>query len=286
MRVWQLVPLPIQGKIFVALPLLAVAVSAVLAGVGNYQRYKIQSAVQRHFQMASGVNEVLALMVNAETGLRGYLLTRREEFLQPYVAASENLPAAFERLRTLAEAEPGDEPRTRKLQQLEQIRALLDLQMADLTWQRSYIAAPNASDAEIYNHLAYGKELMDKIRANFHTMEAEEETLLAERLEEINAIRRRDYFGVFIALFFGVGTRLLAWYLFNSGITRRIEQLVENTRSLRRGASLQFPPTDKNDALGDLEREIVLLDKQLNENNPTLINSALDGTARAEMKMR
>ncbi len=58
MRVWQLVPLPIQGKIFVALPLLAVAVSAALAGVGNYQRYKIQSAVQRHFQMASGVNEV------------------------------------------------------------------------------------------------------------------------------------------------------------------------------------------------------------------------------------
>lgn len=245
MRVWQLVPLPIQGKIFVALPLLAVAVSAVLAGVGNYQRYKIQSAVQRHFQMASGVNEVLALMVNAETGLRGYLPTRREEFLQPYVAASENLPAAFEQLRTLAEAEPGDEPRTRKLQQLEQIRALLDLQMADLTWQRSYVAAPNASDAEIYNHLAYGKELMDKIRANFHTMEAEEETLLAERLEEINAIRRRDYFGVFIALFSVSGRGFLLGIF---SIPASPEELNSLSKTLaRRGAArlCSFRPLTK-----------------------------------------
>jgi len=267
MRLWQLVPLPLQGKIFVALPLIAVTIAAVIAFVGNYQRYKIQSSIQRHFQMASSFNEVLSLMVNAETGMRGYLLTRRDEFLQPFTAATEHLPAAVKELRALAEAEPGDNPRARKLQRLEQIQVLIDRQMADLNWQRNYIAAANSSDPEIYNHLAYGKQLMDEIRTNFDAMETEEETLLAERLEEINEIRQRDYYGIFIALFFGVGTRLLAWYLFQTGIARRIEHLVENTRSLQRGDSLPFPPTGKTDALGDLEGEIVSLNKQLNENN-------------------
>lgn len=286
MRLWQLVPLPLQGKIFVALPLLAVTIAAVIAFVGNYQRYKIQSSIQRHFQMTSSFNEVLSLMINAETGMRGYLLTRRDEFLQPFNLAAERLPTAAEELRALAEAEPGDNPRARKLQRLEQIRVLIDRQMADLNWQRNYIAAANSSDTEIYKHLVYGKQLMDEIRANFDAMQAEEETLLAERIEEINDIRRRDYYGIFIALFFGVGTRLLAWYLFQTGITRRIEHLVENTRSLRHGDSLPFPPTDKTDALGELEQEIVSLNKQLNENNTPLINSAPDSAMKMGTKTK
>src|ERR1035438_5577527 len=105
-RLWRRIPLRVQGKMLVILPLLAITISAVLALFGNHQRANIQADIQRHFQMVRGLNEAVILMVNAETGMRGYLLTRRDEFLQPYAIVSEKLPSAMSDLRALAEAEP------------------------------------------------------------------------------------------------------------------------------------------------------------------------------------
>ena len=145
-------------------------ISAVLALFGNHQRANIQDDIQRHFQMVRGLNEVVILMVNAETGMRGYLLTRRNEFLAPYATASQKIPSAMSDLRALAEAEPSYASRLNKLLLLNQIQLLIDRQMADLTWQQQYVTASNTFriftrgmtfDTEVYNHLAYGKRTMN-----------------------------------------------------------------------------------------------------------------------------
>jgi CHASE3 domain sensor protein len=131
-QLWRRVPLHLQGKIQVALPLLAVTVSAVLAVFGHYQHARIEAAIQRQFQAVAGLNEVLTLMVNAETGMRGYLLTKHEEFLQPYATASQNLPATMSQVRALAESEPGGGLRIEKLRLLSELQTLIDRQMSDL----------------------------------------------------------------------------------------------------------------------------------------------------------
>ena len=217
MCLWRRIPLRVQGTLLVILPLLAITISAVLALFGNHQRANIQADIQRHFQMVRGLNEVVTLMVNAETGMRGYLLTGRDEFLQPYAAASQKLPSAISDLRALAEAEPRYNPRLNKLRRLNQIQLLIDRQMADLTCQQQYVTAPNTFDTEVYYHLAYGKRTMDEIRGNLNAMQSEEGRLLTERVQEINAIRRRDYLAIILALFIGLGTRLIARYLFTKG---------------------------------------------------------------------
>jgi CHASE3 domain sensor protein len=265
LRVWRRVPLPIQGKIQIALPLLAVVCSAVIAVYGNYQRAQIEAAMQRHIETIGELNNALTLMINAETGMRGYLLTKREEFLQPYATASESLPATMAKARALAESEPGDDPRTTKLRQLDQLGALIDQQMTDLAWQRQFVAESSTSGDTIYSHLILGKQLMDQIRANINGAYTQEDQLLNDRLQEINAIRNRDYLAVFLTLAVGLGMRLIAWYLFHIGVVRRIDQLVENMRALRRGAALPFSASGKHDALGSLEQEIVLVDQQLNQ---------------------
>ena len=216
-RLWCRTPLRVQGKILVILPLLAITISAVLALFGNHQRAIIEADIQRHFQMVRVLNEVVTLMVNAETGMRGYLLTRRDEFLQPYATASQKLQFAMSDLRALAEAEPSYDPRLNKLRLLNQIQLLIDRQMADLTWQQQHVTAPNTFDTEVYNHLAGGKRTMDEIRAKLNAMQNEEGLLLTERVQQINAIRRRDYLAIILALVIGLGTRLIARYLFSKG---------------------------------------------------------------------
>jgi hypothetical protein len=104
-------------------------------------------------------------------------------------------------------------------------------------------------------------------------MQAEEGRLLSERVQEINAIRQRDYLAVFLVLGVALGARLIAWYLFNTGVLRRVKHLVENARALRRGDSLPFLPSSKLDALGDLEQEISLAGEQF---------AAQDGNRKSE----
>jgi hypothetical protein len=121
----------------------------------------------------------------------------------------------------------------------------------------------DTSGNEIFNHLTLGKHLMDEIRTQIGVTQTAQWRLLTERVQEINAIRRRDYLAVFLTLVVGLGTRLVAWYLFNTGIIRRVNHLVKNMRSLRKGNPLPFSPSGKIDALGDLEEEISLMAKQL-----------------------
>jgi len=248
--------------VLLGVPLLAVVISAVLAFIGNQKRANIEVDLQRHFQMDRSLGEVLTRMVNAETGMRGYLLTQRDEFLQPYATASQDLPAALAHLRALAEAEPELSPRFEKLHRLDQLQLLINQQMSDLAIQQQSSEMPKKFNIDIYSHLAYGKRLMDEIRSILSAMQTEEGLLLTKRLQEINAIRQRDYLAIFLILFLALGTRLISWHLFNTGILRRIKHLVENVRSLRRGEPLPFQPSDKPDELGDLEQEIVLASEQ------------------------
>lgn len=259
MSMWRRIPLRLQGHIFVGLPLLSILISAILALVGNYQRAGIETALQRHVQMVTASNDVLTLLVNAETGMRGYLLTQQDAFLQPYTTASEQLPSALANLQALTDTEPGANVRQEKQTQLGQIQMLVDQQMADLAWQQQHVGNTAESRAELSTHLTYGKNLMDALRDELATMQTREAQLLTERLQDITAIRQRDYLAVFLTLGVGVGTRLLARYLFDKGITWRIETLVAYIRSIQQGRPMSLFLSDKRDALGDLEREILAL---------------------------
>jgi CHASE3 domain sensor protein len=255
LRVWARIPVRTQGRITVALPLVAVFVSTCLAVVGNYQRHDIEADIQRKFEMSAALDELTASMVNAETGMRGYLLTGSDDFLEPYDRASAGLPTALTRLTDLASAEPGEKPRVDKLARVDRLRTLTGEQLTDLGWQRDH-----PTDPAIRGHLEYGKGLMDQIRAEVGAMQSEERSLLADRIADINAIRVRDYVSVVLALIVALLTRFVAWYLFKQGTLRRVERLTENVRSMRHGRPSPHPTTGKQDALGELEREIQLIE--------------------------
>lgn len=229
--------------------------------MGNYQRINIETDIQRKFEMTSALGDLTTLMVNAETGMRGYQLTGQKDFLEPFTLASTSLPAALDRLTALAAAEPGDKPRADKLQRVQHLRILTSEQLADLDRQESEVGPGGRSvaDPELRQHLIDGKGLMDEIRGEVSTMQEEERNLLDDRIADINAIRDRDYASVILALATALGIRFVAWYLFKTGTLRRVEELTENVRSFRKGDPSFPPPPEKADKLGELEQEIYLL---------------------------
>lgn len=261
LQIWNRAPIRAQGGILALIPIVAVIVSFVVAIYGNRTRAWIEYDIQRKFQMVRQYNDLMSLMVDAETGERGFLLTKRPEYLEPYQKAVEQIPSVIVSLKENIDLEPGENPRIARQIGLAKIQDLINRQLASLKISQDF-TRNGKSDEELYAHLKNGKNLMDAIRAEISTMQTKEQELLTERIEEINYIRYRDYIFVFIALFVGLLMRLIAFYMFDRGIVRRIDRLTENVRLINRSEDLKVPPPKKDDAIGLLEQEIVKIAEQ------------------------
>lgn len=255
---WNRQPIRAQGGILALIPFIAIAATFVMAYYGNSSRAAIETDIERKFQIVNQLNEVMILMVNAETGMRGFMLTRRREFLEPYQTALQELPAALDNLNKLDEAEPGAKPRREKLTRLQEIKTQIDLRLEYLK-DAEGSASRRETEAEIFVRLKRGKTLMDELREMLSQSESEERALLTEQLSNIKDIRSRDYLYVVIALLIGLIMRIVSFYLFDRGIVRRIERLTENVRSWRNSENLKHPFSKKTDALGLLENELAEL---------------------------
>lgn len=246
---WKRLPLRWKGWISIVLPLTAVLISSVFAFFGNNRRADIQSDIERKFSIVSNFNEVLTLMVDAETGMRGYQLTKKDEFLQPYRFAQTNLPAKINSLQLLIDAEPGEKPRLEKQEIYEQIKILIDKQMTDLEWQKNHLSQKNQFDEELYNHIKLGKSYMDEIRAKLGTFQQAEQSRLTERIEEINSVRQRDYFLIFVTLSLAIISRFVSWYLLRNGVHVRVARMLKKLKELRKNDGYELKEIGEMDVL-------------------------------------
>ena len=256
LAIWNHAPIRAQGGILSLIPIVAVIVSFIFAIHGNSQRGWIEYDIQRRFKLVRQYNDLLSLMVNAETGERGFLLTNRTEFLAPYDEAVRDLPAQIESLKQTIQEEPGEKQRQERLKNLAAVQDLIEQQLVSLNKSQQF-KIEGERRAALFEHLQNGKNLMDQIRANLNAMQEQDAGLLSDRIEEINSIRRRDYILLFIVLFVGVLMRGISFYLFDRGIVRRVNRLTETVTEINSGKIVKVPPPKKTDAIGLLEQEIV-----------------------------
>ena len=244
-----------------ALPLIAVIFSASLAFFGNRERSRTETALAHHIALVEGLNQLSTLMLNAETGLRGYLLARQKEFLQPYELATQSLSPELETLHTLVESEPGEGPRLEKRARLAAIRATVEQEMTLLAGLRARIKddgteSPSPNDESLKPELARSRVTMDTLRDQLREMRGEEQKLLSERLSDIERVRRRDYLVIAATLLLGLGTRAAAFHFFNQRVVGRVAAMTENVRAWRQNEPAPHPPSNTRDAIGELEQEL------------------------------
>jgi signal transduction histidine kinase len=146
-------------------------------------------------------------ITSAETGVRGYVITKQERFLQPYNTGSKNVIPVFEELRKLT----GDKNHQRKLDLLgpllqERLRVLSNV-----------VTSYQAAGFTITNEMKAGRErninVMDSIRLIINEMKAGEETLMQQRQNKLkgffNGTRIITITSLVIALitvFYSIGT--------------------------------------------------------------------------------
>jgi signal transduction histidine kinase/CheY-like chemotaxis protein len=131
--------------------------------------------VNHSLEVENRIARVLSLLQDAETGQRGYLLTRRPEFLGPYNDAAPKLPGALADLRQATNDNPQQLALVERLDRVATDRAAL---LADIL--RSAPASRPFGSTQV-EQLQRGKVLMDEARALVTQMKGYEDALLAER---------------------------------------------------------------------------------------------------------
>ncbi|MDQ8755358.1 CHASE3 domain-containing protein [Sphingosinicella sp. LHD-64] len=148
-------------------------VAAVLATIWLTIRMQQASELVTHtLEVENELSIVLSRLQDAETSGRGFLLTGRSDFLQPYDEAVAALPRELARLRERI----GDNPRqVAALTQL-QVRAGQRLRHIRISVDNYWRGTPTTPE-----HFLRGKAIMDEARDAITAMKEEEARLLEAR---------------------------------------------------------------------------------------------------------
>ena len=173
-------PAPPRAPRLIVVPLVAGIVGAIalliFAELG-YQR--LESAAQRvagALELQSALYETQSLVVDAETGQRGFLLTGREEYLVPYRDALPKIDQSWTRLRELA--------RTIGTPELQDAATKLNVLIGKRLYEMEATLAlydHSGRDAalELMN-TGIGRRTMDEIRAQVGTMVKQQRDVWSE----------------------------------------------------------------------------------------------------------
>ncbi|MGA3316412.1 MAG: CHASE3 domain-containing protein [Candidatus Korobacteraceae bacterium] len=150
----------------------------------SFQRVNRNNALVEHSQQVLLETERLkSLMVDAETGQRGYLYTGDLHYLEPYNRAAREVDAQLDRVAALT----ADIALQRT--QVQQLRDLSHAQLKELadTIAMARAGQPEEAKARV---LSNGKNVMDDIRASIAEIEGVEARLRANRMAEMKANTR------------------------------------------------------------------------------------------------
>jgi PAS domain S-box-containing protein len=229
---------------FLAAALLLVAVSTFF-GISS-RRYAATVLEVEHTQARlRQLETVLSLAKDAETGERGYVITRQEPFLEPYHLAQANLQRELAELDALVGRVPFHAPR------LCRVRALAAAQARFLS-KNVTLERQGQHQAVVARVMAgEGKRLLDTMRGLVAQMQAHERGQLKDQLNQVQVRAQRNNAATLIGLvvlvgLFGVATRTIS-------------------RDLKHQEALEAELSTKNEVLGTLNTSLQRLLNRLYE---------------------
>ena len=152
---------------------IAIAVIAINAAVTFANLWKIRDdwkALSSSFEAASALDGLLARLTDAETGQRGFLLTREGSYLEPYHRARSALNDSLARLGTSAEADPATH------QRVAEVGAMAISKLAELEETLRLEQARGADAAIALVKSGRGKVLMETLRRQVAVIHAQEDS--------------------------------------------------------------------------------------------------------------
>src|SRR5919202_1279902 len=161
-----------RGKFILAIPVSCLLASVAAFGWLQFNTAKAEYWVQHTQQVRLEAKRLLTALLDAETGVRGYDLTRRREFLEPYESAIAVIPNSLDKLNQLVADNRSQTQRLQQIQALAKAKMLaFERNLQLLNTQPEKVTQP----PKLASQLLEGKQVMDRTRSQLDQFLAEEE---------------------------------------------------------------------------------------------------------------
>ena len=182
--------------------------------------------VAHTLQVRAELEAGFADLMEAETGVRGYVITGDTSYLAPYRFARATLSSRLRGLRALTADNPAQQRR------LDSLDALVATRLERFQWtvETRRTGGPAAAGRAVIG--GRGKELMQQVRGLVRQMEDDEERLLAERSAALQAKARLARFTAWGGALVAVTLAVIAGALITRELAgrRRVEQTLGETQ--------------------------------------------------------
>jgi len=251
MRPWFNLPLIQKGMTVIIIPLFSILLSLVALYIFQQQRQDLGQWITRAFQAGARIQGIVTLLVNADNGSRGFLLTRQPDYLEPLNNAELQLTG---RLNTLRLTVPDSASQLRRVDKVDV------LSRQTLETLRLIVSQPEAP--EVPSRINQVSSLLASINGEFTAMRTEESDLWTARVATQTKRRNQLSMGMYAAGILALLTGVIAMALFVTGIVTRLKVIQGNAEHLVRREPLIDPPAGE-DEIGQvgkaLARSAVLL---------------------------
>ena len=273
-----------RGLILVSVPLLfQLAFIGLLVWVERAEK-EADAWVDRTQDVVLQTHLVLEGLLNAEAGMRGFVLTADPAFAEPFEMAFRNVPDALSRLETLVH-DPDQGTR---------VRVIAAQAGQYLAWQAEngrLVRGGERERAVARGKTGDGKRQMDAIREGIEVFLQEQKRLEVTRRLSLGHVHQWYGWLLIAGTAGSVTITVLLGLVFSCGIGRRLATLTENARRLAQGKELAPALTGSDEivqvdrAFRDMEQQLAGFREALQKQTRTLqliLDSMGDGVVVAD----
>ena len=199
------------------------------------------------YKVLGHANILIGSVVNQETGVRGFLVSGDENFLEPYHGGKESFQDALSKLLTLTSDNPAQQERLRRIERFERdwrtTIAEREISLMRVQETREEARALEASGA--------GKGLMDQLRAAHAEFDQAERALLVERTAIKEADAAFAYWAIILGTGIAVGFAAVIGWLLTRNIATPVISMTAVMRELIQGnTDVNIPAVGRQDEIG------------------------------------
>lgn len=202
--------------------------------------------VNHTHKVLNETEKLLSAMKDTETGQRGYLLTSRVSYLEPYYTGAVKAEEGFNKLLKLTSDNPGQQESLRIIEKLmrlklEELKMTIDLVQKGYTNKALEIVTQNK-----------GKQHMDNIRRQLDSFTNTELILLEQRKGDFRENRAQITTLITVEIVFFVGLAVITLTFLRRNFFLPLKLLLSSAKKIESGEKLEVRDVIEKDEMGNL----------------------------------
>jgi len=247
--------MPIAGKLFFAFFMLVLAVVIVgTVTIRTFSTVEENDGWTRHtYKVLEVTSDIMAAMIDQETGVRGFLVTGKDSFLGPYRSGRTDFDKHWAEAKELTSDNPRQQAR------LDELRKNADA-WRDTVAEREIVLMANPAtqeDARAIEASSAGKTSMDAIRRLIADLDGAERSLLETRAKALDGALAMGFNAVIFGSAASVITAIVMGFLLSRGIATPIRSMTDVMAKLAKGDyTLTITGLDRGDEIGRMAQAV------------------------------